>query len=299
MRSFLLQPYPFSENPGRKLAVCGGIGIFIAAFLFVFKPFGFNELNTATQALHAALFGAVTFGISAFFQILLPKIFPSLFREEGWRSGKEILYLLVTTVFIGAGNYGLIHFLYPQNISLGGFLKAQLITFEIGVFPILFVVFLKQLTLFRRFSAQAKEVSEEIQTVAKTAPEPPANAPQKICLRGEGQREELWLLPGDLFLLSSADNYVNVQFREAGRLKSTLLRSSLKKIEEQLAGHPSFFRCHRMYLVNLPLVNAVSGNAQGLKLHLPELEEAVPVSRSLTETVKERLHRLSRSPQNA
>jgi len=299
MRSFLLQPYPFSQNPGRKLAVCGGIGAFITLFLVVFKPFGFNELPAAAQWLHAFLFGAVTFGVSALFQTVLPKIFPSIFREEGWRSWKEISYLLVNTVFIGAANYGLIHLLYPQNASLAGFLKAQLITFEIGIFPVLFVVFLKQLRLFRRFSAQAEEASKDIHTVHEIVPKPPVSPAQKVQLRGEGQREELLLLPDELFFVSSADNYVNVHFCEGGVRKSLLMRSSLKKIEEQLAVHPEFFRCHRTYIVNLRSVDSVSGNAQGLKLHLSGLEEAVPVSRNLTEGVKERLHRLSRSPQNA
>ena len=69
-------------------------------------------------------------------------------------------------------------------------------------------------------------------------------------------------------------------------------------MEKQLAACPGFFRCHRMYLVNLAHVHWVSGNAQGLKLHLTDLEEAVPVSRSLTNTIKEKLHYLSHSSQN-
>src|SRR5215210_5847056 len=157
MRSFLLQPYPFSENLRRKLAVCGGVALFITLFLAVFKPFGFGNLATGEQWGHACLFGAVTFFISAFFQIVLPKIYPQLFREEGWRSWKEILYLLITTCFIGGGNLGLMRTLYPSKTTLQGFLEAQLITFEVGIFPILFVVALKQLTLYRRFAAEAKE----------------------------------------------------------------------------------------------------------------------------------------------
>ena len=120
-----------------------------------------------------------------------------------------------------------------------------------------------------------------------------------IRLRGDNQKEELQLNTDDLYFISSADNYVNVQFREAGVLKSILLRSTLKKMEEQLANHPAFLRCHRMYLVTLKLVKTASGNAQGLKLHLSSLEEPIPVSRSLTETVKLKLHKLSHSPQNA
>jgi DNA-binding LytR/AlgR family response regulator len=106
-------------------------------------------------------------------------------------------------------------------------------------------------------------------------------------------------LPEALLYLSSADNYVTVHTRAGEKLSSQLLRSSLKKMEEQLAGQPAFFRCHRMYIVNLQAVQSVSGNAQGLKLHLAGLEEAIPVSRSLTEAVKERLHQLSHSPQSA
>ncbi|MDQ3276691.1 MAG: LytTR family transcriptional regulator, partial [Bacteroidota bacterium] len=120
-----------------------------------------------------------------------------------------------------------------------------------------------------------------------------------IRLRGDNQKEELLLAPDDLFFLSSADNYVQVVYRQSGKPTAMLLRSTLKKMEEQLAAYPAFFRCHRMYLVNLQLVTSVSGNAQGLRLHLAGVEEVIPVSRSLTETVKEKLHHLSHSPQNA
>jgi hypothetical protein len=162
MRSFLQQPYPFSDNVSRKLAVCGGIGLFVALFLAIFEPFGFDELPTSLKWQHAFLFALVTFLVSSFFQVLFPKIFPRLFREEGWRSWKEIVYLLITTVFVGAGNYAMMLYLYPQNTELTKFFKAELITLQVGIFPIAFVVFMKQMTLYRRFAAEAKEVTEDI-----------------------------------------------------------------------------------------------------------------------------------------
>ena len=299
MRSFLLQPYPFSENAARKLAVCGGIGLFITLFLGVFKPFGFDQLATGTQWKHAFFFGWVTFVISSLFQILLPKIFPKIFQEEHWKSWKEIVYLLVTTIFVGAGNYSLIRLLYPSEITMGGFLQAQLITFEVGLFPILFVVFMKQLTLYRKFTTEAAEVTSDLSPEKeKKVAELPAPS-QKIKLSGDNQKEELLLLPEQLYFISSADNYVQVQYKEGGNEKSLLMRSSLKKIQEQLADYPAFFRCHRMYLVNLQLVHSVTGNAQGLKLHLSGIDEPIPVSRHLTETIRNKLHQLSHSPQTA
>ena len=299
MRSFLLQPYPFSDNLGRKLAVCGGVGLFIALFLVVFEPFGFNEFPSADKWSHALLFGLVTFLISSFFQIVLPLFFPTLFREESWRSWKEIVYLLLTTVFIGAANYGLMLYLYPQRTDLANFLRAELITLQVGIFPICFVVFMKQMTLYRRYANTAKEVTEDIQAEEANVPAQTLSAEPTIELRGDNQKESLSVLPDDLAFLSSADNYVRVQYLENGKPRSMLMRSTLKKMEEQLGTYPHFFRCHRMYLVNLQLVASVSGNAQGLKLHLMGLDETIPVSRNLTETVKNRLHQLSHSPQQA
>lgn len=300
MHSFLLQPYPFSDNARKKLVVCTGIGLFIAFFLIVFEPFGFDELRNDIKWKHAFAFGAVTFLITAFFQIVLPKMLPFLFREEEWRSWKEILYLLTTTVFIGAANYTLMVCLYPQNILLVNFFRAQLVTLQVGIFPILFIVFMKQMALYRRYAAEAQQVSAEIGT-SEGEREPAQARPLvlKLTLRGDNQKEELSLSAADIFFIASADNYVKVHYREGDKVKQVMLRSTLKKLEDQLSAYPQFFRCHRMFLVNLNLVNEVSGNAQGLKLHLSGLEEPMPVSRSFTETVRERLHQLCHSPQNA
>ncbi len=324
MRPFLLQPYPFNEGVFKKLAVCSGIGLFIALFLAIFKPFGIGRLPDDVQWKHALLFGIVTFVVSSFFQIVLPKIFTALFKEEGWRSWKEILYLLFTTVAIGAGNFLLSLYLYPQSADFKSFLWSELTALEVGLFPVLFIVFMKQMNLYRRYATEAKEVTEDIAQTKiiafkteetfqgpqsdlqkLTDKQPSSGQPSSVSnkvmlfLRGDNQKEELSLLPHDLLFIASADNYVNVYYRKGGEPKSLLLRGSLKKFEEQLSEHATFFRCHRMYLVNLQAITDVSGNAQGLKLHIAGVPEAIPVSRSLTETVKEKLHGLSHSPQNA
>lgn len=300
MRSFLLQPYPFGDNSRNKLLICGGIGVFITLFLVVFEPFGFNELTETTKWQQALAFGLVTFLVASAFHILLPKLAPVLFKEESWRSWKEILFLLITTAAIGAANFVLMLYLYPQTMTLANFLRAEMITLQVGIFPIMFMVFLKQLMLYRRYAAEARAVSDELQVEQKEGvPTSSVPAAAKIILRGDNQKEELTLFPDELLFIASADNYVKVGFRQSQALKSAMLRSTLKKMEDQLTAHPQFFRCHRMYIVNLLAVSEVSGNAQGFKLHVAELEDAIPVSRNLTETVREKLYSLSRSPQSA
>jgi len=82
---------------------------------------------------------------------------------------------------------------------------------------------------------------------------------------------------------------VQVYYFENQVLRSRMLRSTLRKMEDALAAWPQFFRCHRTYLVNFDTIEKVSGNAQGYRLHLRDLEETIPVSRNLNETVRGRL----------
>jgi LytTr DNA-binding domain-containing protein len=299
MRSFLLQPYPFGRSVFKKLSVCAGIGLFVALFLGVFKPFGMHSLAPSEQWLHALLFGLVTFVVSSLCQVVLPRLLPRVFAEEHWKSWKEILFLLFIVFCVSAGNYWLAQVLYNKPDGGRPFYYVLSITGQVGIFPVVFIVFMKQMRLYRQYAAEALEVNRQMQTPEASIPTLETAVPTQVVLQGEGQRERLELPAGEILFISSSDNYVQVFHSGEGAIRSPLLRSSLKNMEQQLSAFPSFFRCHRLYLVNLDLVERVSGNAQGLRLHLKRVEEPVPVSRSLTQTVKERLSHLSHSPQTA
>jgi DNA-binding LytR/AlgR family response regulator len=297
MRSFLFQPYPFGRSVPKKLGTCLGIGLFVALFLGVFKPFGIQSLAPREQWLHPLLFGAVTFVVSSLCQTALPGLLSSVFAEERWKSWKEILFLLFIVLCVGAGNYALAQVLYdnPKNARLLFYVLS--ITAQVGIFPVVFVVFLKQMLLYRRYAAEARQVNQQTPMPDVLGPTHEAAVRTRVVLHGEGQKDRLEMPVGEILFIKSADNYVEVFISAGETLRSPLLRSSLKNMEQQLSAQPCFFRCHRHYLVNLDLVEQVSGNAQGLRLHLKGAQEFIPVSRSLTQTVKERLAHLSRLPQ--
>lgn len=297
MRAFLSQPYPFGYSVWRKLRTCAGAGLFVAIFLGVFQPFGMHAFAPRDRWLHAVLFGFVTFLVSGACQVLLPRLLPRMFSEERWKSWKEIVFLLFIVLCIGAANYWLMQVLYGELEGGRSVLRVLSITGAVGIFPVLFIVVAKQIVLYRQYAAEALQVNRQIQT-PEAAPETPEPALQtRVVLQGEGRKERLELAPRDLLFIASSDNYVQVFFRAEGAIRSPLLRSSLRNIEQQLPASSPFMRCHRLYLVNLDVVERVSGNAQGLRLHLSGLDQPVPVSRSLTQTVKRQLAHLSRSPQ--
>jgi hypothetical protein len=107
---------------------------------------------------------------------------------------------------------------------------------------------------------------------------------ERLELQGENQSDRLGLINEDLLFIESYGNYVAVNHRISGGFKKTLLRATLKNMEEQLERNPEFFRCHRAYLVNLYKIEDVKGNAQGYRVRLSETNVVIPVSRSYLES---------------
>jgi hypothetical protein len=300
VRSFLLQPYPVDHSVRRKLPVGAGIGVFVALFTAVFRPFGIASLPPREQWLHPLLFGLVTFVVCSLCDIGLTRLLPRVFAEENWKSWKEIVFLVFIVVCISAGNYWLMHVLYREPPGGRRFSRVLSITAQVGIFPVVFMVLTKQMLLYRRYFAAALQLNRQLQPpdvepVAQTS----VGAEARVVLQGEGLKERLELGRNQLLYVRSADNYVEVFFSAEAAIRSQLLRLSLKNVERQLSAFSCFFRCHRVHLVNIDMVERVTGNAQGLRLHLKGVQKPVPVSRSLTSKAKERLSHLSRSPQIA
>jgi hypothetical protein len=95
-----------------------------------------------------------------------------------------------------------------------------------------------------------------------------------------------------LFYLKSADNYVNIVFRENDACKARLVRTNLKKIETENR-YPCLIRCHRSYMVNLINVASVEwiGSSQRLALTSGD-ESIIPVSKKYASQVTSKLRML-------
>ncbi len=172
--------------------------------------------------------------------------------------------------------------LWNESFTFRTFWIWQGLTFAIGIFPTLLGAFISQAKLSKRYATEAALISPKHHAE-------PVKDEQIIVLEGENQNERLPLMPAQLVYIAAADNYVQVFFLENNRLKNQMLRATMKKMEDALLEHPQFFRCHRTYLVNMNMVKMVTGNAQGYRLHLEGLEDTVPVSRGLNNTVQQML----------
>ncbi len=251
-RSFL------TNQRQHTVRLAAGIGVFIAAFLLMFRPFGMQWHGWQDPTFWLVL-GLAPFNTGLI--LLLDVVFTQLQQRWGWL---QHWYgnLFVTVALIVMGNVAY------QAVLQEGMNGAELLVFTwrvalIALFPTAFVL------LYHRRRRPTDDAS--------------AGANAVISLRDETNRETLSVPADDLLFIASDRNYVLVHTRTSKR--PHLLRTSLKALEVQLA-ETSVVRCHRSYLVNTTQVVHRHRHARGLHLTLRGTEATVPVSASFLETIE-------------
>lgn len=68
-----------------------------------------------------------------------------------------------------------------------------------------------------------------------------------LTLRGDNKLDILKVYPADLICISSSQNYVEIFFLDSGVLSSKLIRSSLKKMHQEI---PFLIQVHRSHFIN-------------------------------------------------
>jgi len=284
--NILDQPFPLSAKFPRRLFIAACFGVFVTLFLFVFKPFNLDNLDPDWFAFCAIMYGLMTFSCIIIMVGLLPLIIPGYFREENWTVRKEIIFTTITVFFIGLVNFVLSHFLVGTPLTLGNILWFQFITTAIGITPIVIFVLTRMNQQLKKYSAEAASLQSKLAELNKVETKSVASTPkiddtEKIVIKGDYQKEKVDIKVMDLLYVASANNYVKVYYFDNSKVVYSILRITMKKMEDTLLPYPNFFRCHRAYMINLYRVKEVIGNAQGYKIKLEDVEELIPVSRNL------------------
>jgi len=279
--SILRKPFPRAESSTRRWLNVLGVSTFVALFLLVFGPFGLSN-SFPNRTLIIAGYGLVTALCMAVLITVPPFFLPKAFAEERWTVGKEILMMMLTISLIGVGNTLYTWWVFDYSLSLELFVVFQGVTLLVGSIPASFIVLLQYQRYQLLFSRGAREIESHMHA--------PMTSVSNAIIRIEDDEAKNGLDIGvdDLVVMSAADNYVNVIWRQGGMLKQQLLRTSLKGIEVRHQLPTSWYRCHRSHIVNLNAVEHVRGNAQGYRLQCGDDVE-VPVARSKSVQLRTKL----------
>jgi len=110
----------------------------------------------------------------------------------------------------------------------------------------------------------------------------------QITLEGT-TNEHVTLEISDLLYIEAVGNYVKVCQLQGNEVHTNMLRATMKQMEDSLQAYPMIVRCHRAFMVNLGQVEQISSNSRAMQLVMRHGHDAIPVSRSNVNKLKELL----------
>jgi hypothetical protein len=313
------RPYPLEERKRAQVKLAMLFGGVVFLILFLINPFGSTRDNNRLllDSTYAGLLTSAAITIDFF--ILFP-LFPEYFKEEKWTIAREICFTLIIIITIATLNILAGKFFWGFTMSVTNWLRMIFYTAIIGIAPAITSILINQARLLKKYRKETDGINRQLQqpiiaetthknddhyinkpvylkdkeTIQKAPEESKTIAVQKseptlFIIEAENEKDNLTIDATNFLAATSADNYAKIFYHEDGKLKSCILRTTLKKLEENATAFPDFFRCHRTAFINIAAVKKLSGSAQGYRLHLSYLPEEIPVSRNLNQVIKAKL----------
>ncbi|GAB5518419.1 MAG: hypothetical protein RhofKO_06700 [Rhodothermales bacterium] len=239
-----------------------GIGVFVALFLLVFRPFGLPVYGWSDAAFWLIL-GLIP--LNAALVIGMEMLLARGQQRWGWMGHKTVDFSL-TLMGVVLGNV-LYQVLLQGALDVASIARFGGHVLLVASLPAGFLL----LWLHAR-SSPAGRVE--------------ASKPESFTLADEAGRETLTLHTDDLLYIQSDRNYVLIHTRTAAQ--PHVLRTSLKAVETQLSDR-GVVRCHRSYLVNTAHIEQHQRRARGGQLTLRATAITLPVSASFAKVISQHL----------
>ena len=279
MFDFLNKSYPFNTDLGYTLKLGSGIAIGIFLFILFFQPLELDNTNVENYILTIAGFAGIALLLMGLVKIIIPSLFRRLINIERWDLKREVIQQLLIWI-LNAVAFSF-YLAYVGRVPLTMYLafKTVLICLSMPVVIIISNEIYNLKTQVTKLEFKTREMQEKLgEDTAEIRP------PVEIV--AENRSEKLVVEAEALILVRSAENYVEILFRENDEVQKKLMRATMKSIEDQLSGFAEMVRCHRTCIVNTRMVEKLHRGAQGIKLRIVDYEEEIPVSRQYLLAVK-------------
>jgi len=264
------KPYPFSDDlkHNTKIIFFTSIGVFV--FLFLFKPFDINSLPLKERFYLITGLAVITFLALSLNLLLIPSLFPKKFTSVKWNIKKEILWNVWILFTILAGYFFLNNSLGVMKFGFNMVIKLVLT----AVIPISVLIIVNHNKILYSHLKLADELSKKIK-------ENKLIQEKIIYFNSDYQKDSLAIKVSSLLFIRSANNYIEVSWKEGNIVKNQMVRCSMMHAEEILKEHKFIFKCHRSFMVNVNYIDKIEGNSQGYRLFFENVNFPIPVSKSL------------------
>lgn len=242
----------------------------LAAYIFIniYKPFGAYEWYDVKWWLFLVVSGLLVF--AGMFVIILSRLVMFLVKKYRPISLSYYIIMIACEVVLMGALYAILERIVLGNVRHFGALLYMAVQ---NTSLILLIPYLISL-LFFAWQEKKLNLDELINQIGRK--------PYFIPFSDENGILRITLKADDLIYLEASDNYVEINYQAGEKIKSYLLRNTLKRLEKQLEGF-SLVRCHRSFMVNIRRVKLMKRDKGTFNLLMDDSGATlIPVSRSFS-----------------
>ena len=264
--------------------------VFMVLAIAIFKPFGLEVWQWQAYVHLLAIFALGL--LSCFltevilsFVVHMPRSYD---RGVNYIISRNLRFQCVNTPLVS-----LLICLY-RHFAMSSLVESNKLSLSNYLETLVIIAFLSfAIGLYWRFKFRSRYLAAELEEIrqmneqlknmqGKVSPEP------SFTLTGT-TNESISLDISDLLYIEAVGNYVKVCQQLNGDIHTTMLRATMKQMEDALQTYPMIVRCHRAFMVNLGQVEQISSNSRAMQLVMRHSHDAIPVSRSNVNKLKELL----------
>ncbi len=248
--------------------------------MLFFQPFDYHLEEFNERLIFVLGVAAITFLILGIFRIFLPVSFTKRIRAESLKISNEVGMILLIWIFISGANICYLHFVGKVDLTLP-------IAVEIAIFSSFPSIILKLADVNMSLREQLKHFVRRNLKLEHDLAKAIQRPTEPVILHSESKNDNIELIPDDIMVLRSADNYVDIFYRKDQKVERKLIRNTLKNIFNDLKDHPEFIRCHRTCIVNAAYILNMTNNYKGHRIKILDMDEEIPVSRQYILGIKD------------
>lgn len=270
------KPYPFNDDLKFNTIIIFFISIGVFAFLWLFQPFEISSLAVRDKYYLMAGFAVITFLALSLNLLFIPSLLPKRFSSAVWNIKKEILWnsWILFSILVG-------YFFYTNALGVMKFNFYTVIKLVLtATMPISVLIIINHNRMLRMHVQLADELNKKLKEHKQVL--------EKIIhFTSDYQKDSLALKVSMLLFIRSANNYIEVFWKDGDLVKNQMVRCSMTNAEEIVKEHKFIFKCHRSYMININYIERFEGNSQGYRLFFENVNYPIPVSKGSASKLKE------------
>ncbi len=256
-------------------------GVFL--FILFFQPFSLDRFEFNNKLIFVAGLGAIVFLLIVLIRItflwFILRSYQNLSEIDAPFYFRDFLIWLLSSVAFA------FYLRYVGLVSISFY-----IMFKVVLICLAPLIVLRLFNKFSELRIQNESLLKEIRIVTEHPEKYGKDFLNKsIEFISENSAEKLNLVIADVILMRSADNYVEIVYKEVADIKKRLIRNTLKNVEKQVNLYSNFIRCHRTCIINTHYINKLNRRFNNYWLTLKDINDNIPVSRQYLLKIKENI----------